>query len=331
MDEILPLIPYGASKIANNLSVVFEEYEWTYYYGSFPIARHAANDKRFFRMITSSFILSGVCRNRDIIRVFNVSKSSVIRNCAKYAAHGSDAFYGNPTKGKRKSKVLTDDKLKKAQELLSTGFSRSEVALKIGVKYDTLSKAIQDGRIKIETSPESSSNIDKSSRSLADCNAGKNMGVACTRSQERTLTAFGLVEMAETRFERCNDVTNGGVLTALPALIKNGLYHKIDKCFTEFKGYYSVTHIITLLAFMALSRIKTVEKLRWQPPGEFGKLLGLDRIPEVRCLRNKLSELSNNGASEKWGELLTSKWMNEYSDLSGVLYVDGHVRLYGYY
>ena len=328
MDEILPLIPYGASQIANNLSVVFENDQWTYYHGSLPVATHAASDKKFFRMITSSFILNGVCRNCDIVRVFNVSKSSVIRNCKKYEIHGSDAFFKSHGKGKRKSRVLTEDKLRKAEELLSSGFKRSEAASKIGVKYYTLNKAIQDGRIKIEPPSVKSSATDKSARSLIDYNAGESIGVACTRPWERTLAAFGLLKIAESRFERCNDVTNGGVLTALPALIANGLYHEIDKCFTEFNGYYSITHILTLLSFMALCRIKTVEKLRWQPPGELGKLLGLDRIPEVRCLRNKLSELSADGAAEKWGELLTRKWMDESPDLAGVLYVDGHVRLY---
>ena len=215
--------------------------------------------------------------------------------------------------------------MKRAEELLSAGFSRSEAASKIGVKYATLSKAIQDGRVKLELS----SGSDKSARSLVDYNAGDGLGVACTRASERALAAFGFLNVAESCFERCNDVSNGGVLVALPALMANGLYHKIDECFQEFSGYYSVTHVMTLLAFMALCRIKTVEKLRWQPAGELGKLLGLDRIPEVRCLRNKLSVLSEDGAGDKWGELLTKKWMNDCPDLAGVLYIDGHVRLYG--
>ena len=160
MNEILPLIPYGATKIANNLSVFYENDEWTYFHGYFPVARHAASDTRFFRMITSSFILNGACRNADIIRVFNVSKSSVIRNCKKFAAHGSDAFFNNSNRGKRKSKVLTDDKLKKAHELLSSGFRRSETASKLGVKYDTLNKAIHVGYVKIELPSVSSSESD---------------------------------------------------------------------------------------------------------------------------------------------------------------------------
>jgi hypothetical protein len=38
---------------------------------------------------------------------------------------------------------------------------------------------------------------------------------------------------------------------------------------------------------MALARIRSLEQLRYQAPGEWGKLLGLDRIPEVRTLRAK--------------------------------------------
>ncbi len=114
----------------------------------------------------------------------------------------------------------------------------------------------------------------------------------------------------------------------MPALIENGLYHEINKTFSEFNGYYSVVQVLTLLAFMALIRIKTPEQLRWQSPGEFGKLLGLDRCPEVKCLREKMSVLSQDGAAEKWGEQLSQKWMNDNPDFAGVLYVDGHVRLY---
>lgn len=328
MDELLHLIPHGASTISNNLSVISEEDMWTYFHGGLPVFSHHASDNRAFRMITSSFILEGICRNVDIERVFNVSKTSVIRNCKKYKLGGSDAFYKHSSKGRKKSRVLTPERLKKAEELLSDNFTRREAADKLGVKYDTLSKAIQDGRIKANASVDDYA-IDKSARSLADYEAGSNIGVGCTRTMDRTLAAFGIINIVENRFERCNDVANGGVLSALPALAANGLYHKIDECFGEFKGYYSVTHVMTLLAFMALCRIKTTEQLRWQPPGELGKLLGLDRVPEVRCLRNKLSVLCKDGAAEKWGELLTRKWMNDYPDLAGILYVDGHVRLYG--
>ncbi|MEA3347004.1 MAG: hypothetical protein U9Q21_02815 [Candidatus Auribacterota bacterium] len=329
MDELLPLVPEGASQISNILSVIQEKDKWTYFYGSFPVFSHAASDRAAFRMISSSFINTGICRNIDIENVFHVSKRSIIRNCHRYSEFGAEGFIGRVKgKGKRKGNVFTCSKIKRAEELLSAGFSRSETADKIGVKYSTLSKAIQAGRIKY-IKPDENCCTDKSARSIQDTQAGEVLGVACTNLIDRTLCAFGLSGVVESNFEHCNDVKNGGILTALPFLAANGLFHKTEECFGEFKGYYSVLHILTLLAFMALCRIKTVEKLRWESPGEFGKLLGLDRIAEVRCLRNKLGALSCNDAAVKWGEILGRKWMEEEPELAGVLYVDGHVRLYG--
>ena len=70
-------------------------------------------------------------------------------------------------------------------------------------------------------------------------------------------------------------------------------------------GYYTTLHVIVLLAHMALCRIKTAEQLQYQAPGEFGKLLGLDRVPEVRCLRRKLEALSvaDRPGKTGWGTL----------------------------
>lgn len=42
---------------------------------------------------------------------------------------------------------MTKEVLKQAQELLSTGIKRSEVAKQLGLKADTLSKAIRSGRL----------------------------------------------------------------------------------------------------------------------------------------------------------------------------------------
>jgi hypothetical protein len=54
----------------------------------------------------------------------------------------------------------------------------------------------------------------------------------------------------------------------------------------------------------------------------------LDRVPEVRCLRNKLITLSTDQSPEQWAALLSQDWMQADPDLAGALYVDGHVRLY---
>src|SRR4029077_17542649 len=166
----------------------------------------------------------------------------------------------------------------------------------------------------------------KSTRAVAD--AAAEMGTACTRPDQRVLAAFGLLDGATTRFETCRDVSFGGVLCALPALEANGLFRHVHDCLVRLRGYYSTLHVIVLLAHMALCRIKAVEQLQDQPPGELGKLLGLDRVPEVRCLRHKLAALSIADGPKNWAGLLSRDWLEAAPELAGALYVDGHVRLY---
>jgi prepilin-type processing-associated H-X9-DG protein len=79
---------------------------------------------------------------------------------------------------------------------------------------------------------------------------------------------------------------------------------------------------------MALARIKSVEKLRYCSPGEWGKLLGLDRIPEAKTLREKIGFLSRQGEPYQWAGELGREWMEMEPEAAGVLYVDGHVRVY---
>ena len=328
MQELLPLIPAGATQISQILSVVSENGRWTYFHGVLPVYSHIEGDKSSFRMITSSFICEGVCANSEIQAAFNVSKRSVIRSSKKFKKHGCKAFFPSQKKASTKSRVFTPEIIAQAEELLSSeNATKAETAKKLGVKYDTLKKAIKRGAV-VYTQKPYFSGTDKSERSLNDCKNSEILGMGCNRIEERVLSAFGFMNMGECRFEHCRSVTFGGVLISLAALEANGLYYMTEECFSEFKGYYSVIQILTLLAIMALCRIKSVEKLRWHSPGELGKLLGLDRIPEVRCLRNKLDVLSSDGSAERWGELLSRKWMNVHPELSGVLYVDGHVRLY---
>jgi hypothetical protein len=155
------------------------------------------------------------------------------------------------------------------------------------------------------------------------------LGTACTRVDERTLAAFSEQENgASVEFETCLDVPKGGVLCALPALLSNGLLNDVEQHLGKLIGYYQTFHILLLLAFMGLCRIKNAEQLREHAPGEFGKLLGLDRVPEVRCLRTKVKGLAEQESVENWATALSRQWMESEPEAAGTLYIDGHVRVY---
>ncbi|MGH9624870.1 MAG: putative transposase [Bryobacteraceae bacterium] len=152
--------------------------------------------------------------------------------------------------------------------------------------------------------------------------------MGCTRVVERVCAAVGLLQEAAPEFATNASVARGGVLWALPALLANGLLRRAGECFRLPPGFYSLTQIFVLLAAMALARVRTIEQLRYQPAGEWGKLLGLDRIPEVRTLREKVKVLAQPEGVSKWGQGLAQEWMAEDPEAAGFLYVDGHVRPY---
>lgn len=379
---LLPLIPDGATRINDRISVVKENGNWIYCNGVDPIFTHAQDDHTSFQWFTASLIVHGNCRQAQILKAFGVSKSAVKRWVKKYREGGGvQAFY--LPRPKRGATVMTPEVVRQAQGLLFRNWSRSAVADELGIKLDTLRKAIQHGKLqepncytreqtpRVMTaeaagdrgSPDPSTTdqsapalgsptsdptgsiqcaatysepsaapphgSDKSQRTRTDAAAGDEMGVACTRTLERVSAALGLLPGgAPTQFEHCRGVSFGGALCALPALSQNGLFNHIQEFFPTLGGYYTTLQVVTLLAMMALGRIKTVEQLQYVSPGELGKLLGLDRIPEVRCLRSKLAELSLDHAPEKWAEQLSRDWLQDSDELAGMLYVDGHVRLY---
>lgn len=91
-------------------------------------------------------------------------------------------------------------------------------------------------------------------------------------------------------------------------------------------GYYYIDAIVMLLAFMYLCRIKNPEQLRAINPGEFGKLLGLDRIPEAKCLRKKLKDIGDQQKSSEWNMELAKEWSS--GEQNEFYYIDGHIQVY---
>jgi hypothetical protein len=75
-------------------------------------------------------------------------------------------------------------------------------------------------------------------------------------------------------------------------------------------------------------RIKRPEGLKERPPDDFGRVLGLDRAPEVKTLRRKLARLASFGRAAQFGRALARGRAASRGAAVGFLYVDGHVRAY---
>jgi hypothetical protein len=168
-------------------------------------------------------------------------------------------------------------------------------------------------------------------RSWSDSEAP--LGYAPTRTLERVLSSCGFLNGAPVRFEAADDVAKGGVLCALPALLGEGLLRHTRQYYVLPPGYYPLETIFLLLGLLALVRCPSLEQTRYEAPGEWGRLLGLDRLPEVKTLRAKLATLCQpEGRAAQWQSQLAKEWMagSEVDDpaLAGLYYADGHVRVY---
>ena len=337
MSPLLPMIPGGASQISGMLSVFYSTSDdsWQYSYGLMPIFLHAKDDHASFKLVTAQLISQGACRIVDVSRAFGVPEISLKRSVKSFREKGAHAFFSTERRP-RGATVMTPAVITQAQQLLDQGQSRRDIATEFKIGLDTLKKAIHSGRLQeakpkatpaFQASPSPNAADSKSERSAtaAECPMGK----ACHREDERVAAALGQLTSASIRFDPTRDLKYGGVLCALPALEAVGLFDFLSQHFTLPRGYYDVMHVVTALAFMALLRIKTNEQLRFEDPGELGRLLGLDRIPEVKTFRLKIKAMCTEEASRAWMLQLAKRWIDDTpDDLAGFFYVDGHVRLY---
>jgi transposase-like protein len=142
---MLPIFPEGVVDLSPDLAVRKEAGQIVYFNGMMPVFTHDESDIQSFQMITSQFCCSGVVTQADIARAFGVTEVSVKRAVKRYRERGAGGFYA--PKKTRGAGVLTPSVIEEAQKLLDEGGGVPAVAKELGLKRDTLAKAVLDGRL----------------------------------------------------------------------------------------------------------------------------------------------------------------------------------------
>ena len=142
---MFPFFPGGVTQISEALAFKREDGRVVYFNYQMPVFIHDESDHATFRMITSQFCVNGNALQSEIIRAFGVTAISVKRGVKKYRSGGPAAFY-QQTKGRGPSK-LTAKVMAEAQGLLNSGISSAAVASELGLKPNTVTKAIGQGKL----------------------------------------------------------------------------------------------------------------------------------------------------------------------------------------
>ena len=149
------------------------------------------------------------------------------------------------------------------------------------------------------------------------------------RFWDRLLACLGLLDDAAPLFASGRAVAGAAVLCAVPLLAASGIFGVAARIYGKIgPAFYGLRTTLLALLLMALWRIKRPEALKEHDPQLLGRVLGLDRAPEVKTIRRKLTRLAARHRAEELGAELGRLRVEQRGHLMGFLYIDGHVRVY---
>jgi hypothetical protein len=153
------------------------------------------------------------------------------------------------------------------------------------------------------------------------------------RDGERAAARWGKLPHADPVFTPAARVPLAGLLLAIPALQDTGLLSCATQVFGSLpKGFYGLDTMLLEGVLRALAGEPRAEGATRVDPHALGRVLGLDRGPEVKTIRRKITALAATGRAD---ELLAAMAATHVARLDksnpgllAVFYVDGHVRAY---
>ncbi len=149
------------------------------------------------------------------------------------------------------------------------------------------------------------------------------------RSVDRVLARMGLLDDAVPVFCEKAKVSFAGFLLAIPTLASSGVFEVAKKIYGSIgPSFYGLRTTLLTLLMMAILRIKRPEGLKEKSPANLGLLMGLDRAPEVKTLRRKLTRLALFGKAYEFLKMLAHLRVKQQGKALGYLYIDGFVRAY---
>jgi len=332
-----------------------------------PVHHYRAEDAVAEAYAMVFLVESGFAQQTDVARAFERSVRTIRRYQERYGDGGMAAL-AREEGWRRGRRRIFGKRLRSIEMLKSEGMSNRAIAHRLGVTENAIRKLIgpskptTDAQLALASIPTAAGkpaesgepsatprgeNTDRTTPPPND-HAGDRNPVAAPeaaddddpvpmsldrdasdRSFDRQLAHLGLLDDAAPLFREGSAVPAVGVLLALPCLIESGLLRISRKLYGEIgPAFYGLRTTLLTLLFMALLRIKRPEHLKERDPAAFGRLLGLDRAPEVKTLRRRLTRLAAQHCAEQLGAELARLRVNQRGHLMGFLYVDGHVRAY---
>jgi transposase len=336
---VLPLLPAGAAEIAPGVGVMAgsDDGGLVTVHGLATLAWDAG-DEAGRRLAAVQLVRLRAASQGQVASAFGVDPATVWR-WDRALAGGGVAGLVPARRGPKGASKLTAELTARIAGLDAAGRSLREIAAATGVSTFTVRSAL--GRVAVRSGGRPQAARDDGAALAAAPDEQDDETAAADepfpvlpdpvrRDGERALARWGLLgEGAEPVFAAGARYPLAGLLLALPALEDTGLLGCAREVYGQLKnGFYGLAATLLTLVFLALAGEPRAEGATRVPPAALGRVLGLDRAPEVKTIRRKLGELAAAGKAADLIMALARRHAGTRPEALGFLYVDGHARAY---
>jgi transposase-like protein len=320
----LPLVPPGSLAVAEGVAFLEdEERTGTVFIWGQACFTWDGTDPGARRLAAVQLVKTGAASQRQVARAFSVNETTLWRWRGDYSQGGLSSLLPERPGPRRPSK-LTEDKIAEIRALRASGASLREVAKATGVSTDSVRRAIAPVVPPPRPAPRHGEDELVPLAAPAD------------RTAERSAARCGLLTEAKPVICEGSSLPGVGALVILPALALTGLLDAASAVYgagRKVKGstrsaFYGIRSLLLAICFACLLGEPRAEGMTRLDPVGLGRLLGLDRAPEVRRLRARMAELAAEHRSDELVMSLARAHLDARPEATGLFYVDGHVRAY---
>ena len=302
------------------------------------LAQYGLSDQMAEAYAMVNLVEQGWATQQDVARAFHCSARTIRRDQRRFEDGGLAALghLGGYPKGQQRLSAARSGWI---DRLKAEGHSNREIARRAGVSEMAIRKVLrrlgwkesqpQQDLIPAEEVAPANPNLSAFSSGAKESPPISRDTDPSDRCADRLLARLGLLDDAPPLFGSATAVARAGVLLALPVLVASGVFECAQKIYGSLgPAFYGLRTSLLTLLLMALWRIKRPEALKEYSPADLGRVLGLDRAPEVKTLRRKLARLAAAGRAAQFGQALAQHRIAVRGAALGFLYLDGHVRVY---
>jgi hypothetical protein len=333
----LPLLPGDAAEIAPGVGMVTgpdgSGVMWVHGLATFA---WDAGDEAGRRLAAVQLWKLKAATQAQVAEAFEVIPVSVWRWERALAAGGVAGLVPD-RKGPRRASKLTPAVVARIRELDWQGLSKAGIAAAAGVSESSVRSVLRPAGAGGGDGPGGSAAGPAGAVAGGQAAGGRQeetlpvLPDPVARDGERVLARFGLLGegAAAPVFTPGARYPLAGLLLALPALEGTGLLECARATYGRVRnGFYGLEVMLVVLVFLALLREPRAEGATRVPPAALGRVLGLDRAPEVKTIRRKLAELAAAGKAADLIMALARHHAAARPAALGFLYADGHARAY---